>query len=128
MRTKRPPSPPERNAYTAKRDAILSAVSGDPVQAPLIEVAERRVRAQLQTIADAEGAGFDKNAALASAAILRSLVSSEGERRQRAKQEVRTVASIPLDQIIAYLKTLPVDVRDALCRQVNGDGDDEGLL
>lgn len=128
MQTKRPQTAGKRNASTAKSVAIARVRSVTDAATPLIDIAEARARAQLAIIEDSEGRGFDKDVAMATAALLRSLVSSEGERRQRAKQDARALDSFSLEQITDYLKSKPDLVRDQVCQELSGANEEESLL
>lgn len=100
----------------------------------LVDEAEAECLAQLAVIRDRrmgrgdDAVGFDKDMAMATAALMRALVSSEGERRQRDKAEARTLASFPLDQVVAYLRQLPEHQRQELAREISGADDREPLL
>lgn len=97
----------------------------------LLDDCEAEVRAQLELIAkrrEETRLGFDRDMAMATAALCRALVSSEGERRQQAKMALREVASIPLEQVLAYLRTLAPSIRADLARDLTNADAEEPLL
>lgn len=100
-------------------------------QPTLLDEYEAELRAQLQVIADRRAEtrlGFDRDMAMATAALCRALVSSEGERRQQAKMALREVATIPLEQILAYLRTLAPSIRADIARDLTNADAEEPLL
>ena len=97
---------------------------------PPMDDGEVEVRAQLELIAERRkerGIGFDRDMAMATAALGRVLVSYESERRQKSKAAIREVASIPLERVIAYLKSLPMSARAEIARDIT-DSDAEAPL
>ena len=51
-----------------------------------------------------------------------------GEQRQRTKARHRELAAIPIEMIVAHLKTLPDEARRDVCRDVLGTDNEEGIL
>lgn len=62
------------------------------------------------------------------ARLSESLASIAHQARQAAKGQVRAVSQIPLDRIVAYLKTLPEDSLDAVISELSGTRAEESLL
>lgn len=62
------------------------------------------------------------------ARISTALISAAAEMRQHEKRRADAVSSIPLDQIVAYLRTLPDVKRRDVCRDVLGSDDELPLL
>ena len=62
------------------------------------------------------------------ARIATALTTTCAELRQHAKARVREIASIPLDQIIAYLLTLSEAKRQDIAKQILGTDSEEPLL
>jgi hypothetical protein len=98
----------------------------------LVDQAVLEVEEQLKVIAArrsalAEG-GFDPDLAAAAASLAKVLLMSASERRQQAKAAVREVSRIPLEQVLTYLKTLPIDQREDIARELTNADAGEPLL
>lgn len=90
---------------------------------------EESLLGQLRAINSAqEGRGFDPEISMACAAVSRALTSVRSEQRQHAKAERRAIKDIPLDQIVAHLRSLPESKRRAVCSDILGLDDAEPLL
>ena len=126
---KRAPKRIKASKKRPKRNEPIEVRGASVVVLPLIDLAEEEVRAQLAQIASTRVVGeFEPKAAMAAAALTRALVSAETERRQRQKAEVKAIASIPLDKVVEYLKSLPETQRNDLCREVLGTDNEDPLL
>jgi len=62
------------------------------------------------------------------ARISTALTTTCAEIRQHAKAAVREVAAIGVDAIVVYLKTLPMDARKEIARDLAGEDDEAPLL
>lgn len=98
---------------------------------PLAYVGEMEVRAQLAIIAERrrdKTIGFDKDMAMATAALARALVGFENERRQQAKAKARELGSFQLDELIEHIKGMTDDQRSQVVEELTGTAGDRGLL
>lgn len=96
---------------------------------PAADESEAALLGQLAAINDAQaGRGFDPEISMACAAITRALTGVRSEHRQHAKALRRELATVPHDEVVAYLRSLPEDKRRDVCREVLGSDDDEPLL
>lgn len=94
-----------------------------------IDPAEAEIRAQLLQITEQRERGmlgFDKDTAMAAAALGRALVAFQSERRQQAKVDQRQLDSFPIAALVERLKGLPEEDRDRIRRELGGE--DEGSL
>jgi hypothetical protein len=71
---------------------------------------------------------YDKDLVSHLAWLTVQVVPIMNELRQQAKQALREVSKIPLDTIIAYLKTLPDEAREGIVRDLTGSDAEEPLL
>lgn len=62
------------------------------------------------------------------ARLATALTTVNAEIRQAKKAVVREVSKIPLDALIAYLKSLPKDTKDGVVLEMTGADAMEGLL
>jgi hypothetical protein len=56
------------------------------------------------------------------------LVPIQNEWRQQQKATIREVSKIPLDAVLAYLKTLPMERREAIALELTDADAEEPLL
>lgn len=97
----------------------------------LVELTEEEIREQIAVIAKQrkKSTTFDKNLALATAALMRALATAEGEKRQAQKFQVRALMQFEVDQIVEHLKhRLSADDRADVARELTGEKDEESLL
>lgn len=62
------------------------------------------------------------------ARISTALTTTCAELRQCAKARAREISTIPIDQIIAFLRTFSDERRADIAREITGADDGEGLL
>lgn len=62
------------------------------------------------------------------ARISTALTTALAELRQHTKARARELSTVPIDQIVTYLKGLPERTREDICREVSGSDDEEPLL
>ena len=118
-RPKRPRVPAPRPKPVDDLDALL-AVSVVELRAQLAVIAMHREAM--------EGGEFNRELPMATAAIVRSLTSAVGERRQLARAAVKAVEDVPLDAIMGRLKAMPLEQRKRLCRDILDQDDDRPVL
>jgi hypothetical protein len=102
-----------------------------PADQSLVELAKAEVRAQLELIGEQREANveFDKDLALGTAALMRSLIAAESEDRQRRKAETKSLSEFHLDQIIEHLRTrIPSDEIEDFVKKLTGADREESLL
>lgn len=90
-------------------------------------------REKLQEMLDSvealgEGEGIHDSTVKQVCRLSQAISANAAQLRQYEKTRKRAVASIPLEQIVAHLKTLPQTKRDEVCRAVSGADDDKALL
>ena len=74
------------------------------------------------------GDGEHKSTVMDLTALGRELVRACDSLRQFEKATERAVASIPLELVIAHLKTLDLEKRQHLCMEILGEDDERGIL
>jgi len=92
----------------------------------LAETAEK-LREVLRSI-ETHGDGEHQSTIGDIARVATALTTTCAELRQHAKAAARAIADIPLEQLLAHIKTLPEQVRQDFCRDVLGSDDQEPLL
>lgn len=97
----------------------------DPVE--LLEARARQLRELLDGI-ETHGDGEHESTLRSIARLSVALTSVCAELRQNQRHLIREVARIPLDQILGYLKTLPMQQLVEIAKELTNADADEGLL
>lgn len=98
-----------------------SRICGDSLET--IEACIEKLRAAIENDPD-----YDKDLVSHLAWLTVQVVPIMNELRQQAKQAIREVSKIPLDTVITYLKTLPMERRLALAAELADTDAEEPLL
>ncbi len=106
------PKPPQSAPYDT--ESVLQAVAEKL----------REILDSMKTHGDGEHPAVVADIARISVA----LTTTCAELRQSAKARVREISTIPIDQIVAYLRTLPMETRLDIARDLTGADADQGLL
>lgn len=78
--------------------------------------------------ADLHGNGEHPSAVSDIARIGTALTTTLAELRQHAKIAGRAIESIPIERIVAHLKTLDSEQRGRVCREISDDEDTRSVL
>lgn len=130
-RAKKRRKPSKRNAKAKAVESNNVEIEIDPASRTLVDLAKDEIRAQLELIGkERETNGeFNKDLALGTAALMRSLVAADSEERQRRKAEVHSLSEFQVDQIADHLKVRLDDAeREDFAKRLMGTDGEESLL
>ena len=111
----------------AKSKAETAPTASEPRSLESLQALASSLQALYDGV-ETHGSGEHAATIAAATALSREIRGVHGELRQLAKAEARAVESIPLDKVVAYLRTLPMKQRAQIAREVSGEQDEDGLL